>query len=398
MAKPRKNSSKSVSELIRIGLVLNHDLRFYRDILLGVKEFAASRPHWILHAIPSNVASLHSSGARLCEGFIGHLFTRDVARRILRLGKPTVNVSGVLPDLGLPRVVVDHEEVGREAARHLLEMQLSHFGFVGFNKHDFSLRRLEGFLQELRANGFEAERCLFDRPMESVPTSIQPLAKPQMQWLKNRVRPIGILAANDIVGFQVVEACRELGLKIPDEVSVVGVDNDDLLYILARPTLTSVAIPTREIGYQAAEILDRILKSPKEEWRNAEPTILKPLGVAARGSTAGFATSNPKIASAIQYIRDHGGRNVGIDRMASDLDVSRRWLERTFQQELGRSPYQEILKWRLRHAQDLLSSTRKSLETVATECGYSSTKRLYEAFQRELSQTPTEYRNRWQGE
>jgi len=304
-----------------------------------------------------------------------------------------VNVSGVLPDLAMPRVMADHEQVGRLAAAHFLDRGLRHFGFFGYTAHAFSIGREAGFRREVLRAGCRVESYLSDDPLHPEPTGLWRWDDVLQSWLAGLPRPVGVLASHDIQGVQLSEACRRAGLRVPDEVALLGVDDDDLFCEVARPSLSSVALPGERIGYEAARMLEALLAGPRR--RTASRTLLLPSpGVVTRQSSDVLAIEDEDVAAAVRFIRAHAHGPLGVSDVLGAVTVSRRSLERRFHAALGRGLGEEIRRVRMEKARGLLSGTEIPIAQVATNSGFSETKHLSTVFRREAGMTPTEFRRR----
>ena len=203
------------------------------------------------------------------------------------------------------------------------------------------------------------------------------------------------MACDDNRGREVLEACRAAGLRVPEEMAVVGVDNDELLCELADPPLSSVALNAEAGGYRAAALLDRMMRG-----RSRKPTRLtvEPLHVVTRRSTDIVALDDAVVASALHFIHDHAGRPIGIDDVVERVLISRRALEIRFKKVTGRTLLAELRRVRLERARRLLQETDLSLSRVAGAAGYSSESYLTQVFRQELGQTPARYRRQVRAE
>ncbi|WP_165228928.1 AraC family transcriptional regulator [Aquisphaera insulae] len=378
----------------RIGLVFGFGLDYCRDILRGIKGFAESRPDWSFATVAPEPRALEVFRSARVDGLIAHVANRALADAIERLGRPAVNVSGVLPELPFPRVMTDHREAGRLAARHLLDCGLRQFGFVGYPDHAFSIGREEGFREELAGAGFSASALRQRVPWRRDPTGLWSWNEALPLWLASLPRPVGILASHDPQGVQVSEACRQAGLKVPDDVAIVGVDDDDLLCELARPSLSSVALPSERIGREAAALLERLLDGAPPP---AEPILLPPLGVVARQSSDILAIPDPEVAAAVRFIRDQGGRPLRVDDVLRAVPASRRGLERRFRKVLRRGIWEEIRRVQVDRGKALLSGTDLPMSEIARRAGFTDGRMLSVVFRQETGQTPTEFRRRHRG-
>ncbi|MBX9623213.1 MAG: substrate-binding domain-containing protein, partial [Gemmataceae bacterium] len=318
--------------------------------------------------------------------------TGPLARAVGRFRGPAVNVCGALAGLPFPAVGIDNPAVGRAAADHLLGRGLRHFAFLGHGGFAFSTRREEGFAGRVRAAGFGA--AVYRAPGGTDFHPDGPPAGPPGRlgaWLRRLPRPCGLFACNDIWGGYVTEVCRREGVRIPDDLAVVGVDDDDLLCELARPPLSSVRVPSDRIGFEAAALLDRLLAGRKPP---SGPTLLPPLGVAVRPSSDLLAVDDPAVREVLGAIRGAGPRPVQVGDVVGRLDISRRSAERRFRRAVGRGIAAEIRRARVERAKDLLAGTGLSVAEVAARAGFPSPQRFAVAFRRDAGLTPTAYRSR----
>lgn len=382
-----------VTTPIRIGLVFGYSLSYYRDIVRGIRAFAEARPRWAFTPIAPDPVAVEAIRPLDHDGLIAHVFTHELAEALARLRKPIVNVSGVLPDLAVPRVMADHEQVGRLAAEHFLDRGLRHFGFFGYNAHAFSIGRELGYRRAAERAGCRVSSYLSDDPLHPEPTGLWRWDDGLRRWLLGLPRPVGVLASHDIQGVQLSEACRRAGLRVPDEVALLGVDDDDLFCEVARPSLSSVALPGERIGYEAARMLEGLLSGRVR--RTARRTLLLPSpGVVTRQSSDVLAIGDQDVAAAVRFIRAHALGPIGVADVLRAVAGSRRSLERRFRGALGRGVGEEIRRVRLEKARDLLSGTEMPIASVATNSGFSETKHLSTVFRRETGMTPTEFRRR----
>lgn len=211
------------------------------------------------------------------------------------------------------------------------------------------------------------------------------------RWLSALPKPVGLFAGNDLCGSQLSEACHEAGLRIPEDVALVGVDNDDLFCELTRPSLSSVAIPAERIGYEAASLLDRRLEGVKPPRK---PLLFPPLGVVARQSSDLVASDEPEVTAALRFIRNHSHTPISVSDVLREIAVSRSGLERQFRQVLRRGVGDEIRRAHLERAKSLLAGTDLSVAVVAKQSGYSGIKHLCTVFRQATGLTPTAYRRR----
>jgi LacI family transcriptional regulator len=210
------------------------------------------------------------------------------------------------------------------------------------------------------------------------------------RWLQALAKPVGIFAGHDVWALQVVEACRFAGLRVPEDIAVVGVDNDDLLCELARPSLSSVIVPAERVGYEAAALLDRLLAGQQPP---RQPVFIPPPGVVSRQSSDVLAIEDPVVAQAVRFLRDSAHLPLRVADVLRAVPVSRRALERRFQAVFERGLAAEIRRLRIDKARQLLAESDLPMNRIAERSGFSSQYQLSRAFRREVGTTPTAYRS-----
>jgi LacI family transcriptional regulator len=211
------------------------------------------------------------------------------------------------------------------------------------------------------------------------------------QWLATLPRPVGIMACNDVRGKEVLDGCSHCGLAVPEEVAIVGVDNDELLCELCDPPLTSVVPAPDTIGYEAAQWLDQWMAGQQPL---PSPRLVAPRGIATRQSTDILAVADPEVAAALRRIRQAACDGLTVDGILRDVPVSRSILERRFRKFLGRSPQAVIRQTQLKRVQQLLGETDLPLAQIADLAGYKHVEHMCVVFKRELHETPGQYRRR----
>jgi LacI family transcriptional regulator len=327
-------------------------------------------------------------------GVIGRIHTPAITRTLLSSGLPLIAIDLTKKQLAdshplskVSEVCADSHRAGRIAAEHLIDRGFTHFAFCGYEGRLWSDRRLDGFTERLR----EAEHScrVYERPHRH---RILPWDREQPSvtaWLRSLPKPVGVMTCNDIRGRQVIEACLEAGLRVPDDVAVVGVDEDRLLCELANPPMSSVVLNLDRAGYQAAELLDGLMAG---RVRQPQRILVEALWVIPRRSTDVLAIEDRHLAAAVRFIRDHCRESITVSDVVSQSHISRRGLEIRFQQVLGRSIRQQIQQARLTWSKRLLVETNLSAEKIARACGFSSLSYMSSVFHRELGMTLTDYR------
>jgi LacI family transcriptional regulator len=385
------NSSRnSTRRLPHVALLVETSLASGRDILKGIARYLREHEPWALYHEPRSLGEGLPRWLRKWkgDGIIARVQNQEMATAVKATGLPTVDVLGVVPQAKLPLVHVDDMLVARMAAEHLLERGFHYFGFFGLSGDNWSQRRRDCFRHALRlpANHFSVfelpRHVMTNTPWERRQDAIA-------QWLVDLPKPIGIMVGSDQHGPHLLEACRRAGIAVPDEIAVVGVDNDETLCEVCNPPLSSVNAGHQVVGYRAAALLSRLMSGGKPQL---QPVLVQPQGVVTRRSSDVLATSDRQVAAALRIIRENVGPRLTATNVISQISVSRSVLQRRFRKEIGRSIHEEIVNARLKRARQLLAETDLPLVEVAERSGFKHQEYLGAVFKAHIGQTPAEYR------
>ena len=321
------------------------------------------------------------------DGIIARVYSEQTLAAIRRLGVPAVDTWQQPWARALPRVVFNEGAVARLAARHLLARGYRQFAFVGVEDVGWSELRRAGFAATIAASGFPCARFAFRRSRSSCmpPTS---RSRRLAGWLRRQPLPLGIMAANDYFAAAVADACADAGIAVPEQVAIVGVNNDELVCEVTAPPLTSVALDHRRLGFEAARMLDRLMQGRS----GAAELLVPPHSLVCRQSTAGRAVDDPLVAAAIDAIRSRATGPLTIDDVAAHVGVSRATLTRAFSAAIGHGVHEEIVAARLREARRLLVDKTLKLEVVARQSGFAHPEHLCRVFRQKVGVSPGEYR------
>ncbi|HID22543.1 MAG TPA: helix-turn-helix domain-containing protein [Planctomycetaceae bacterium] len=376
----------------RIALLLDRSLNFVRGVIRGVRTYAAEKPNWVLRDGPPRLSLIRHVRDWRPHGLIAGLVVPRVARELIRMERPLVDTAFTLPDLGVPAVDVDHTVVGRMAAEYFLERKFRHFGFFGSERAVYSRMREAAFRDRVAQAGYTASSCHIEYLADLTGAALwRKAAQKTRRWLRRLPKPAAILCSEDAPARYLADVCAQMGLRVPEDVALLGAGNDELECTLTRPALSSVAVPSRRVGFEAAALLDRMMAG--EPWP-AEPLLLPPLHVITRHSTDILAIEDEIVQAALHYIRVHVREPMSVGQIARDIAVSRRLLERRFRKVLGRSVLDEINRVRVERAKELLTETNLPITVVAIEAGFASVRRLDAVFARLTGLSPTSFRRR----
>ena len=393
----------------KIALIIESSRGFGRDLLLGISNFAHSQDNWeivyqertLSQGIPTWIDDVK------LDGLIVRPDSRKLYHYVAKLGIPCVDVRNHRPvDPAIPTVAVDESEVVKTAFEHLVEIGHRNLAFCGFKDFDFSHRRVELFKRYAEAKGLRCF-CYETSPTEFVdPTESKiGIAGPEItalveahgirtepklvDWLVNLPKPVGIMACNDVRGRQLLNILRAQKISVPEDVSVIGVDNDELICKLSNPPLSSVDCNARMIGYRAAEILQLLIDGQKLD-RNYDSIL--PVGTMVRVSTDTTAISDKLISQALTYIREHACEGIEVTDVVNALPVSRATLERRFRKVVDRSINSEINRVRISRIKQLLLETDFKLSAVARLTGFKHTEYMSSLFKKVAGITPGQFR------
>jgi LacI family transcriptional regulator len=379
--------------VLPIALVFSFSLSYCRGVLRGISRYAADRPDWTLTPLAPGPDLADRLAAVKPRGIIAHIYERKLANLLGGLRKPLINVCGIMPQLSFPRIGIDDQLVGELAARHFLDRGFRAFACIGHPAHGASIARELSFRTTLLKHGCGSDRYHVNPAHPFDPTCTTPVLGAAIgPWLKRLPQPTGIFCANDILASQLVEVCRQHGVAVPEHVAILGVDNDDLLCGLARPPLSSIALPDQEVGVQAAIHLERLLAGERKILRG--PLLLAPLQVVSRQSTDLSAMPDAVVAQACGFIQTNAHRRLSVGDVANEVGVGRRTLERRFRVVLGRGLGEEIRRCHVERAKELLGDPHLSLATVAERAGFGSAKQFAVAFRQLTGLTPRMFRQR----
>jgi LacI family transcriptional regulator len=377
----------------RIALLVESSHGTGRDIVHGVGEFLREQGcDWLIdhetqrleRAPPAWLAKWRG------DGVIARLHSEQVARAVARLRVPAVDVLNALPAApGVHLAHVDEAAIARLAFEHLRMIGLRQFAFVGPVDRTWARQRRDVFTAAAAEAGMPVHFYELAKHLR-----VQELASRRAQhlvrWLRDVPRPVGVLAANDSYAWLVSTACRLAGLAVPDDVAILGVDNDEVFCSLARPPMSSVVTAAVRLGFEAARLMDAILR--EGDPRDRREIVAPVLGVKVRASTDTLATDDEDVKEALALIRRQGSGKISVNAIAEAVGLSVSTLQRKFRTILGHGVHEESIRHRLQTAMRLLSDTDLSILAVAHRAGFGHQEYLGRVFKLRLGVTPAEYR------
>jgi LacI family transcriptional regulator len=325
------------------------------------------------------------------DGLIAQLPVRQHQERLARRTRvPVVNVTTTLPAAAVPTVTSDHEAIVKLGLDDFAGRGLRQVAYAGASQNPlaaYSRIRGDAFARFAAEQGIVCYR--HDVQPESANTVEHGPRQDLVEWVRSLPKPIGILAASDESAWDVLQACAIAGVTVPDEAAVMGIDNDDLIVRLTTPPLSSIDINAERVGFEAAKLLDDLLRGKRPP---DGPVLVPPLGLVTRQSTDTLAVEDEDVVAALRFIREHRGRSISVQDVLDQVPVSRRSLYRKFQEVMGRSLAQEIRLAHIEQAKRLLGTTDWPVSRIAQASGFAGATRFGIVFRRFTGLTPTQYR------
>lgn len=376
-----------------VAVILDAARPYDRLIISGVARYAREHGRWSLYVEEDPLQKLPDLKRWHGHGVIANFDDRKVADAIRGLKIPVVGVGGGYgwydAASGVPYVYTDNEAIGRLAAEHLLACGFEQLAFCGYPKSatgGWSDERAAAFRQAAEEAG---RACHVFRGRVGAARRWEDLQRELQDWLRGLPKPIGVMACNDVRARHVLEACRGLGLRVPHDVAVIGVDNDEMICELTDPPLSSVDQSARRIGYEAAAALDRLMLGAKTPTGRL---VVPPIGVVARCSTDTLATDDAEVVQTLQSLRQNPWRKPCIETLATAAGISRSSLETRFRAAVGRTIHEEYIRLRLAGTRAMIVETTLPLKVIATRAGFPSLQYMTTFIRRHTGITPARLR------
>lgn len=381
-----------MSTMRQVALLMRVNKDYDRQIIAGISQYAGQN-NWSVYLQDEPQERIPKQSQWLGDGIIADLDDPETARIVGRAGVPAVGIGGYsypaqLP-FEIPYVATDDVANGRRGAEHLVNCGLRHFAFCGLPATPYNSwagHRERAFVDALGEAGYN---CAVYRGRHRSARNWESMQRGLLDWLDGQETPLGIMCCDDPRARHVVEACRRSGRRIPEDVAVLGVDNDLLMCELCNPPLSSIQHGAVEIGLRAAEVLDRLMSGQTDipQW-----SVVPPKGVVQRRSTDVMNSPHPTVTEALRFIRENAGVPISVAQVARHVAVSRSTLDREFRRCLGHTTHEEIERVRLDVAKRLLTSTDQPLRVIARQAGYSNEQYFSFVFRNAFHITPGQYR------
>jgi LacI family transcriptional regulator len=372
-----------------------------RGLLSGIIHYSQVFGPWTFyHPYPSYLdTSLQPSKTELlldclktwkANGLIAMMNDPDIANEITTNGISLVIIpTGEQLVEGYSNVCENTGAIGRLGAEYLLERGFRNFAFCGFFQDYWSEVRSQSFSDTVRQQNYGIH--IYEPPKRQKGFRWEYEIPYMVKWLKSLPKPIALMACNDERGQHVLDACKVAGLNVPNDIAVLGVDNDDMICELTDPPMSSVVLNFKKCGYEAANTLARLMQGE----RISEKIAVEPLTVASRQSTNLLAIQDRELADVLKYIREHVREKINVNEIVKISAMSRHVLYRKFRNALSRSPHEEIVRVRMNEMANMLITSRLSISEIAYRMGEQDDKHISRCFRRVMGMSPAMYRKKY---
>lgn len=362
----------------RIVLLVETSREFGRQLIMGIARYARFHGPWIFY---KEHVGLKSSIPNLTGWKPDGIIMRDslIKNELIELKIPTILVQHNSPSpKNLPVIKTNSDLIAKMASDHLIEKGFKNFAFCGFDSYEWSNNRKIDFCRYNTEAGFKTH--VYRSPKHLNVHDWENEQKRIGQWLKSVPKPAGILACNDDRGQHILEICKQNGFMVPEDVSVIGVDNDPMICEIGDPPMSSIALNVESAGYEAAKLLDQMIDRQKTENRQI---MVFPTHIVQRQSSNILAVSDTEVAVAIRFIKDNARDKILVNDVVKRTNISRRTLEQRFKKTIHRSIYDEIRQVRVEWIARLLIETDLSISRITSFFNFTDVEHISRYFKKE---------------
>ncbi|MBA3484542.1 MAG: DNA-binding transcriptional regulator [Pirellulales bacterium] len=373
-----------------VALIIETSNAYARGLLDGIIAYQREHELWSIYVAEQERGAQPPDWLKSWrgDGIIARIETAPIASAVRRTKLPAVDVSAARLVPEIPWVETNDTMIAQLAARHLVDRGFKTLAYCGEPQFNWSKWREESFIAFAQEAG--CQHFVFEGKSQHDKDYSWNRERTRLKaWVESLPKPLGVMACYDFKGQQLLDVCRELGVAVPEQVAVIGVDNDARLCRLCTPPLSSVIPDTHRTGYEAAQLLDSLMRGKPVP---TEATLIPPIGIAERQSTDAYALDDPDIVTAMRFIREHACDGITVADVLRVVPLSRRKLEQRFLKLVRRTPYAEISRIRMERAGRLLRETSLPLAEIARRAGFTDPLYLSRAFKKHVGVSPRAYR------
>jgi len=362
----------------RILLLLETSRAFGRQLIIGITRYSKLHGPWSFYKEPID---LKSSVPHLKNWNPDGIIMRDslITKELLKLKKPTIlAIHDSKYPKDLPVIKTDSYSIAKMAAEHFIEKGFKYFAFCGFDNYDWSVGRKFYFNKFINEAGFKTYNYTPPKKIKNNYSKIE--QQHLIKWIQSLPKPVGIFACNDDRGQHILEVCKLINIKVPDDVAVVGVDNDPMVCELSDPPLTSIALNVEAAGFEAAKLMDYMIENKKTY---SEYILVSPTHIVQRQSSDILAVDDSEVAKAIQFIKNNAKNKIKVKDVVNSTCLSRRTLERRFKRIINRTIYNQIQHERIELISKLLIETDLPICEITSLFNFTDAEHISRYFKRE---------------
>ncbi len=384
--------------MIKIILLTDFGEEYGTSLLKGITKYSHKYGPWVFCRMPGYYREKNGVEGILkwakdwdANGIIGQFYSDSHVEKLMDAGIAVVAQDFKERQKNIPNITGDYLNTGRMGAEYFLRKGFKNFAFYGFKNIVWSRERLQGFEARVNEEGYEVHQFEHNRRFKYrelwyyKPSALS-------KWLKSLPKPIALMACDDNQGMHITEACRVSNIRIPEDVAVLGVDNDEMLCNLSDPPLSSVALDIEKGGYEAARLMQTMIQTKNQEFYDI---VVEPTQVVTRNSTDIYAAKDKYIGMALKFIHNNVDKNMKVSDVLTQVPLSRRSLEIRFQKVTGLPVYEYIFNLRIERFTQKLLETDNSIFEIAVDLGLNDSKNIAQQFKQIKGCTPTEYRRKY---
>lgn len=381
--------------MFKIILLLDFAEEYSKNLLKGISKYAGEHGPWTFCRMPLFYRETIGMDGILrwakeweADGIIGQLYNGIDLEKTIASGIPVIAQDFKERFEEIPNITGAYRETGRIGAEYFLKKGYRYFAFYGFNDIVWSRERAEGFEEKLKSMGHSV---YYFEHRKSRSTDLWYYKSHSLsRWLKSLPKPIALMACDDNQALHITEVCRQIKIRIPEEIAVLGVDDDEMLCELSDPPLSSIALDIEKGGYESAYLLEQMIRGRKGHY----DIFVKPIQVITRQSTDIYATNDSLIATTLKYIHQNIEKSLHVDEIVKQVPLSRRSLEKRFLNTTGFPVYKYIFNLRMEKFTQKLLDTDQTVFEIALDLGFNDGKNIARQFKQVKGCNPIEYRRR----